>query len=412
MIHHIDLPEHKSTAHQLTPTERDLLSSLRIRNEKKEAEHVLRIEPTFGSDCMYTLRTGSVVGALEFEGLSLLIRPKIGIPQLMSLACYTLGIESVLDQRTFSYLEEAALPDALAWALASAAERAFTGGLLHGYRVAEESLYTVRGRIRYEDQIRLRPKRVLPLEVRYDDFTDDIIPNQLIKAAAYRLGGMHISSSAVRVRLGGVAGTLENVSLVDFPPRNVPEVRFDRLNEHYRYVVGLSRLILLHSLFEAHRGQVRANGFLIDMDSLFQQFVTKALREAVRGMEHTFCEKQIDSLDTGGGISLRPDLTWWDSGICRFVGDVKYKNLTGRPIPNSDLYQLLAYVNALDLPGGLLIYAKDEVKVTTFEVRHSGKCLRVATLDLSVPMDGIQSKIRELAEVVEELKHKSFSPRG
>ena len=409
MTRNIDLAEHESQAHHLTPGERDLLSSLRLRNERKEAEYVLRIEPTFGPGDICTLRTGSVVGALEFEGLSLLIRPKIGIPQLMSLACFTLGIESVLDRRTFRYLEEAALPDALAWALAAAAERAFAGGLLHGYLSIEESLYSVRGRIMYEDQIRIRPKRVLPLEVRYDDFTDDIIPNQMIKAAAYRLGRMHIRSPAVRVKLGGIAGMLENVSLVDFPPRNVPEVRFDRLNQHYRHVVGLSRLILMHSLFEAHRGQVQASGFLMDMDTLFQQFVTKALREAVKAKEHTFSEKQIVSLDTGGEISLRPDLTWWDSGICRFVGDAKYKNLTGRRIPNGDLYQLLAYVNAADLPGGLLVYAKDEVDVTTFEVRHSGKRLRVATLDLSVPMEEIQSQIRELAEVVKELKPTSFS---
>ena len=29
-------------------------------------------------------------------------------------------------------------------------------------------------------------------------------------------------------------------------------------------------------------------------------------------------------------------------------------------VPNADLYQLLAYATALDLPGGLLIYAKGE----------------------------------------------------
>ena len=348
------------------------------------------------------------MGALELEGLSLLIRPKIGISQLMSLACYTLGIESVLDERTFSYLEEAALPDALAWALAAAAERAFAGGLLHGYLSMEESLYTVRGRIRYEDQIRLRPNTPLPIEVRYDDFTDDITANRLIKAAAYRLGRMRIRSSAVRVRLGGVVGMLDNVSLVDPLPRDVPEVGFDRLNEHYRDVVGLSRLILLHSLFEAYRGQVRASGFLMDMDTLFQQFVTRALREAVHAREHTFCEKQIDSLDTGGDVSLRPDLTWWDLGICRFVGDVKYKNLTGRRIPNDDLYQLLAYVNALNLPGGLLVYAKGEVEMKTFEVRHSKKCLRVATLDLSVPVEEIRYQIGELAAIVKEFKRRSL----
>ena len=75
---------------------------------------------------------------------------------------------------------------------------------------------------------------------------------------------------------------LENVSLAEYGPKDVPEVTFDRLNDHYRGVVGLSRLILRHSAFEARRGQVRATGFLMNMNTLFQEFVTVALRESLR----------------------------------------------------------------------------------------------------------------------------------
>ena len=46
------------------------------------------------------------------------------------------------------------LPDVLALALAaSAARQAFSRGLLHGYRVEEEALYTVRGRIMIAEQL-------------------------------------------------------------------------------------------------------------------------------------------------------------------------------------------------------------------------------------------------------------------
>ena len=58
-------------------------------------------------------------------------------------------------------------------------------------------------------------------------------------------------------------------------------IRFDRLNEHYRGVVGLARLVLRHSAFESGRGYVRASGFLMNMNDLFQEFVTVALREAL-----------------------------------------------------------------------------------------------------------------------------------
>ena len=59
-------------------------------------------------------------------------------------------------------------------------------------------------------------------------------------------------------------------------------------------------------------------------------------------------------------MRLAPDLTWWDGPTCTFVGDAKYKNVSGERVPNADLYQLLAYATALDLPGGLLAYARGE----------------------------------------------------
>ena len=58
-------------------------------------------------------------------------------------------------------------------------------------------------------------------------------------------------------------------------------MKFDRLNEHYRSVVALARLILRHGAFESGRGDVRAQGFLMDMNVVFQEFVTVALREAL-----------------------------------------------------------------------------------------------------------------------------------
>ena len=50
-----------------------------------------------------------------------------------------------------------ALPDVLALALVQAPRGARSRArLLHGYRTEEEALQTVRGRIRFDDQIRRR----------------------------------------------------------------------------------------------------------------------------------------------------------------------------------------------------------------------------------------------------------------
>ena len=377
------------------------------RDSLKAALPSLTIQPAMGAEGAYCLTPASIVGAVEVGDISLMIEPKIGISQLISLACYAIGKVKFQD-RDFDVREERALPDALALALSSAARRAFGRGLLHGYLMQEEALQTVRGRIRFDDQIRRRFGIPLPVEVRYDEFTDDILANRLVKTAVARLGGLRLRSRKARMGLGRAWAMLDNVSLVEFPPKSVPEVKIDRLNEHYRSVVALARLILRHGAFESGRGEVRAQGFLMDMNGVFQEFVTVALREALGVSDRVFGEDWICPLDVKGGIKLKPDLVWKEGTSYRFVGDAKYKRIKDERIPNADLYQMLAYVTASGLPGGMLIYAKEdgESDGTIYRVRNSGeelKELHVVALDLEGDLDAILGRVGEVAGRIREL---------
>ena len=328
------------------------------------------------------------------------------------MASYAMGAVDFREER-FEFREQRTLVEALVPALNRAARRAFARGLIHGYRTEEEALQTVRGRIRFNDQIRRRFSIPLPVEVRYDDFTDDVLANRLVKAAAARLGKLRIRRPRSRTDLGWIAATLDNVSLVEFPANAIPEVKFDRLNEHYREVVTLARLILRHTAIETARGAVRANGFLMDMNVVFQEFVTRALREELRLSERTFtADKGLPPihLDEGHNVRLKPDLSWWDGPACTFVGDVKYKRAESKSVPNhADLYQLLAYTTALDLPGGLLIYAEGEADNVVHEVRHAGKRLEIATLNLSGSINDLQVEIRKLADRVRALSNQTVA---
>ena len=394
-LREINLREYeKSPGLPLSAAERDGLHS---------ALPSVAIEPIPGTEGTYHLTPGSRVGVVETGGLSVVIEPKIGIVNLLSLACYAIG-RVKFKREEFDFREEHALPDVLALALSFQARRAFSQGLLHGYRVEEQALLTLRGRVRFAEQVARRFDFPMPVELQYDEFTDDILPNQLVKAAAHRLARTRLRSHGARRDLGGVAGTLADVSLREFPPASVPEVAFDRLNEHYRGVAALSRLILSHGAFEAGRGAVRASGFLMDMNAVFQEFLTQALREALGASPRTLrSDRELEKLmlDKGRRVTLEPDLTWWDGTVCTFVGDAKYKNLTGRRVPNSDLYQMLSYATALDLPGGLLVYAQGEgVDDASYYVRHSGKRLDVASLDLAGSLEGTLMNVRRIAKKV------------
>ena len=79
MTRELNVKEHEASEHTLSAAERDTLLS--------EAQALgLSIVPVIGAEGVYSLRPGSTVGAVEIGELSVLIEPKIGIPQLLSLA--------------------------------------------------------------------------------------------------------------------------------------------------------------------------------------------------------------------------------------------------------------------------------------------------------------------------------------
>lgn len=395
----IDLTEHETSEPiPLSVAERDALSDETLG---------INITPVKEQENVYTLRPGSTIGALEIGGLSLHIEPKLRIERVLYLASYAMGVVDLRDE-LFDFKHEGSVADLLAMALGRAAGRAFRQGLWQGYRVREEALHTVRGRIMVAEQIRRRFDMPLPVEVRYDEYTEDVLANRLIKAAARLLRGMRLNASEAREGLRHIDATLENVTPVRYPPHDVPEVEFTRLNDHYKDAVAIARLILRHWFHTAHRAkdddnEVRVPGFLMDMNKVFQQFVTRKLREVMGVSDQTLrSDKNMPRtvyFDKGKAERLEPDLLWWEGGKYTFVGDAKYKRIE-QGIRNADLYQALAYATALNLPGALLVYAKDDDSVkesACYRVCHAGKRIEVVAVDLTGDIAAIDKSIKELA---------------
>ena len=401
----VELREFETTQVQLDRSELAVLSEYR-------KDLFLTIEPS-GEENVWWLTPGSRVGAVDVgDVLSVSIQPKLEIGRVFFLASYALGEFRLRDLESFLYAQKDPPLETMARFFADAAQRAFARGLLHGYRSEEEALLTVRGRIRFDEQIRRRFGVPLPVEVRYDDFTEDVLANRLVKAAALALGTMRLQDPKSRIQIGRVAATLENVTSVSFALRDVPKVTFDRLNEHYRRVIGLSRLILRHATVETGRGTFRAAGFLMDMNKVFERFVRRALREELRLAEREFPANRRLRFDAAANVPMEPDLSWWTGGTCVFAGDAKYKRLDHQHAPNADLYQLLAYITALGLQDGMLIYAQGAGKPETHHVRRTNKRLHVATLDLTGEPADIVRQIRELARRIHDMSQEAGTVRA
>ncbi len=360
------------------------------------------LAPALDLQGTFDLTASSWVGVINLETLTLEIRPKVPLDRLLFMISYSLDRPSW--RETVAELQrDDTLVEAMALAFATQVRRATHRGLLQDYRSEEDALAVVRGRLRFDEQLRRHYARYPPVEVRFDEFTVDIIENRLIKAALARLARLRLRSARTRRVLAILNQAFDAVTLTRFDPRNLPDVIFTRLNDRYRPAIELAKLILRSTSYDLWHGGVRASAFLMDMNQVFEDFVVTALRETLRLSARSFPQESRGHslrLDQAGVIHLYPDISWWDGPQCRFVGDVKYKRIDIDGAKNSDLYQILSYCVAANLPNGMLIYAHGEAEQVTHAIVHLGKRIEVRTLDLSGAPDQILGQIGHIADRV------------
>jgi 5-methylcytosine-specific restriction enzyme subunit McrC len=363
----------------------------------------LRIEPTEDLG-RYRITPGSEVGVIALPELAIAIEPKLPVDRVMFLISYSIG--GIRWNSAARLPTESGLVEWLVPMFAQQAQQAFARGLAQGYRTEETALATIRGRIRFDDQLRRRFDNAPPIEVRFDEFTEDIELNRLVKAAVRRLQRLRLRRDESRLALTRLEFALERVSDVTYHPRLIPRPQFNRLNEHYRHVVDLSRLVLASSTLALGTNGAQGTAFLVDMNRVFEDFVVTALRETLSLSRQQFPQGAAGrSLFLARDrVRLKPDISWWEDGRCVFVGDVKYKRLDLAGYRHADLYQVLAYSTATDLPGGILIYAKGERPSARYRVPHADKTLEVIALSLDGSPDEILAEIAEVATRVRLLR--------
>ncbi|WP_327352281.1 McrC family protein [Streptomyces sp. NBC_01304] len=361
----------------------------------------------------WLLRAGSRVGALRAPGGSVVrITPKTPVSRLFFLLGFSLDPARAWRDSREGTVDIGAYDDVVP-ALAHAVERqidaALRQGVLQGYREVEESSLVIRGRLREAEQIRRRFGRTPPVEIAYDAYTADTAENRILRAAAERLLRLPGVPGPVRRRLAHQRGRLSD-ALPLIRGQELPRWQPSRLNSRYQPALRLAEAVLRGTSPEhrpAGAAPLAVDGFLLDMNKLFEDFVTVALREALRELGLVARLQDPHHLDVARLVRIRPDLVvrTADGRTPLAVVDAKYKVEKADGLPNADLYQALTYATVLGLREGHLVYAAGRQQERCHEVRGTadgpgrpGVRLYQHSLDLAREPDQLLSTLREIAE--------------
>lgn len=345
----------------------------------------------------WRVTASSYVGSLVVDRVELLIRPKISPENLFLLLEPGLPPNAWRNE-AFDYGSSSdLLPSVIAF-FARTVETTLGRGVLRSYQARQETLVALRGRLDIPGQFK-QAGVLTPVACRYDEFSEDILENRVLRAAIRLALRVPRIDPGERQRLMRQLSALEAVSDVVVHVETVDSIQFTRLNQHYAPALGLARLLLANlTLTDAH-GSTSASSFMVNMNDLFERFVTERLRRALRGRLDVINEPTVH-LGLGRQVSMQPDLEFRDSNnAARYVGDIKYKLTTDARGKSSDYYQLLAYTTAMDLPEGMLIYCRRLGDQThrTVTVRNAGKRLALRSVDLTGSPEQVEAEIVNLA---------------
>ena len=374
------------------------LSDRQARRLESEGGDYLSVTP-HPDPGMWSLTAREYVGTLVVDGMRILIRPKIPLENLFLLLEVGLP-EQAWRKEDFDYATDHDLLRSLVSFFARTVETTLARGLFRSYRNRNEDLKAIRGRIDFGRQLS-RACLPMPVACRYGEFTADVIENRGLRAAirlSLRVSGVPVTD---RRRLMRELVAMEEVSDAPTSGDDLQRVHYTRLNEHYRPALGLARLLLDNLTLIDRRGATTAASFMVNMNDLFERFVTERLSRALQG-RLVVKSQTHDYLDVGKKVSIRPDLRFRhpSSGSVTYVGDIKYKLTADAQGRAADYYQLLAYTTALDLPEGILIYCRTDAGEPAGEVtvRHAGKKLHVRAVNLTGSPAEVANEVADLAD--------------
>jgi 5-methylcytosine-specific restriction enzyme subunit McrC len=190
-------------------------------------------------------------------------------------------------------------------------------------------------------------------------------------------------------------------------------VVLDRTNIAYHDLLKLARA-LLHGHYQSIGGE-EGIGFslLFDMNRLFEEFIGRTLRKAMRdsGLLVRLQNPKSYALSKIGTneprFMTKPDIVIQSGDTPVMVIDTKWKQLAAiddskRGVSQSDVYQMMAYAQIYRVKHLMLLYphhnelGKDEGVICDYRITGAEEVrLSIATISLA-DLDGISSRIRSL----------------
>ena len=313
--------------------------------------------PNPGNDFQYRIRSCGLVGIVPVGESVVVIEPKAPVSSIFGM------LEVAYDLRSFELLEGethiGSLEEFFERVVSILAKRVLDRvrrGLYQEYVEHVDDLVYIRGRVDTRGNLRNAVRKNPAVRCRFEDLTPELEDNEILLWALFVASRLRLRrpkiADQVRRAYRAMAGSIR---LVEKSPQSCIARLYNRLNDDYRPMHGLSRLLLEHAGPHLAEGNRAFIPFCLDMPTLFESFVAKWL---VNHLPHDLEAVPQFSVKLRANVPLRfvIDVLVRDRRTkrCLAVLDTKYK-IAERP-KVTDIQQVVAYAVRMGVNHSFLVY--------------------------------------------------------
>ncbi|MDR1722266.1 MAG: hypothetical protein LBR24_04370, partial [Methanobrevibacter sp.] len=293
-------------------------------------------------------------------------------------------------------------------------------GFYKEYLEKSEDTSNIRGKINLNSSIKRRTIIYKKLNIIYDEFSEDVLFNQIIKATLRKLTRVDLEEENKK-KIKKLNIFFNNISDIELNKIHFDQIRWDRNNQHYKLIITICELIYKNKLpDESKPGYVTFKDFIKNKEEMYELFEAFVLN---------FFKKECKELTVGSPtikwnvetLSDKNHKNYIPFMVTDIVLENKYKQLiidtkfyqkiltrfksNHKRISSENLYQITSYVTHSPFKGtkeGMLLYAgtitdKEEID---FKYKIGEHIYYIKTLKLNQEWENIDKDLKEIADLL------------
>lgn len=313
------------------------------------------------------------------------------------------------------------IQDLFARILINALNNLIKSGFYRNYILHNEDTSHIRGKINISNSIKRRTLIYHRVNCSYDEFSNDVLFNQIIKSSIHSLMAFPDLDSKLSNDLQGLKVYFQDISSIDLSNEIFSNLRWNKNNQNYILIMSICELIYKMKLPE-----YESNGIIP-----FKEFIERYEREAAALFENfvlNFFAKEFDNIRVHNPVfKWKVDKalsTHWEhiprmetdivleKGSKQLIIDTKfYKNILSNgdgqygKVNQNHLYQIFSYISNSQFNGkisGMLLYASTGKRNKNDRIDYkfviNGQTIYIKELNLNQNWRGIDQDLRDIAD--------------